>query len=69
MERKKLYPAPGRKVRDPQTKRELSRDGEEKDIHEPYWHRRLADGDVVTKKPDYPAEPAPSGDEKKSKTK
>lgn len=42
----RIKPAPGRLVRDPDTRELLSADGEEKP-YTPFWCRRLNDGDVV----------------------
>lgn len=46
----KIYPVPGRLVRDPATGREVSDpDGTEVHDNDPFWLRRLADGDVSDK--------------------
>ena len=41
----KIYPVPGRLVRDPVTGREVTAATEVHD-HDTFWIRRLADGDV-----------------------
>ena len=47
---KKIYPVPGRIVRDPVTGREIA--GETTvDENDAFWIRRLDDGDVTDKKP------------------
>lgn len=49
----KVWPAPGRRVRDPVSGRPLTRKGA--DVPDTaYWRRRLADGDVL----DFPPPPA-----------
>ena len=51
----KVYPAPGLKVRDPETKAHLPLHGLEIDPNDLFWARRLRDGDVVTEPPELPA--------------
>jgi hypothetical protein len=51
----KVKPAPGRAVRDPTTMQLLPEDG--RDVpNNPFWRRRVRDGDVVAE--DLPALPA-----------
>lgn len=50
-----VRPAPGRRVTDPRTGRPLPERGARVPATQ-YWHRRLADGDVV----EVTSEPAPS---------
>lgn len=50
MERKTLFPASGRKVRDPLRKDHLPEEGREVEMS-PYWVRRLECGDAVDSKP------------------
>lgn len=42
-----VYPAPGRRVRDPHTKALLPETGRDVPDHDFYWLRRLRDGDVT----------------------
>jgi hypothetical protein len=51
----KVYPAPGLKVRDPETKTHLPAHGADVDSNDLFWARRLRDGDVVTEPPELPA--------------
>lgn len=53
----KLWPAPGRRVRDPANGQLLTRRGAEAPDNG-YWRRRLADGDVLDHPPAAPAKPA-----------
>lgn len=46
-----VKPAPGLKVRDPQSKRHLPEEGAEVPDSDSYWVRRLIDGDVVKAAP------------------
>jgi hypothetical protein len=46
MDRQFLKPAPGMKVRHPQTRLHLAEAGQFVEL-DTYWHRRIADGDVV----------------------
>lgn len=46
-----VYPAPGRRARDPHTKALLPETGREVPEHDFYWIRRLRDGDVTTEPP------------------
>lgn len=46
-----VYPVPGRKVRDPVTKRVLTDEGLGVSIHDIFWARRVRDGDVTTTAP------------------
>jgi len=46
-----VYPAPGRRVRDPRTHVLLPETGREVPDHDFYWLRRLRDGDVMTEAP------------------
>jgi hypothetical protein len=43
----KVKPAEGRAVRDPRTMRLLPEEGGEVSDSDPFWRRRLRDGDVV----------------------
>jgi Protein of unknown function (DUF2635) len=47
----KVYPQPGRRVRDPVTKQLLSADGLEVSEHDIFWARRMRDEDVTTTAP------------------
>jgi hypothetical protein len=47
----RVYPAPGRKVREPNTMRAVPPEGIEVSDSDLYWVRRLRDKDVVTVKP------------------
>lgn len=42
-----IKPAPGRKVRDPQSRKHIPETGLSVSETDTYWHRRLLDGDVV----------------------
>jgi hypothetical protein len=46
-----VYPAPGRRVRDPHTKALLPETGRDVPDHDFYWLRRLRDGDVTAEPP------------------
>lgn len=46
----KIYPVTGRTVRDPANGREVTGETEVNE-NDPFWIRRLADGDVTDKKP------------------
>lgn len=52
-----VYPAPGRRVRDPRTHVLLPETGREVPDHDFYWLRRLRDGDVTTEAPSPAAAP------------
>jgi hypothetical protein len=52
-----VKPAPGIKVRHPQTKQHIPETGLEVPEGDTYWIRRLLDGDVLEVKPD--AQPLP----------
>lgn len=52
-----VYPKPGVLVRDPEKRDLIPVTGREVSPHDPYWARRLADGDVTT---DVPTGRAPS---------
>lgn len=47
-----VKPAPGRKVRDPQSKQHIPETGVDVSESDTYWARRLLDGDVVVVKPE-----------------
>lgn len=47
----KVYPVPGRAVRDPVTKHVLTEDGLDVSEHDIFWARRVRDGDVTTTVP------------------
>lgn len=47
----RVFPATGLKVRDPVKKDLLPAEGREVSDTDSFWHRRLADGDVVLAKP------------------
>lgn len=47
-----VYPAPGRRVRDPRTHALLPATGRDVPDHDFYWLRRLRDGDVTTEAPE-----------------
>lgn len=49
-----IYPAPGLSVRDPVKKDLLPDKGRTVDDKDPYWLRRIADGDVVKELPKPP---------------
>ncbi|HLN23888.1 MAG TPA: DUF2635 domain-containing protein [Patescibacteria group bacterium] len=42
-----VRPAPGLAIRDPDLKDLLPPEGREVSEEQPYWHRRLRDGDVI----------------------
>lgn len=42
-----IKPAPGRQVRDPVTRQLVPEAGFDVPDHDPYWRRRLRDGDVI----------------------
>mgnify|MGYP003674020230 CR=1 FL=1 len=42
-----IKPVPGRLVRDPVTREVVPEGGRDVDDHNPYWLRKLRDGDVV----------------------
>jgi Protein of unknown function (DUF2635) len=42
-----VVPAPGRAVRDPRTMMLLKEEGRDVNERDPFWARRLRDGDVV----------------------
>lgn len=46
-----IRPAPGIKVRHPKTHQHIPADGIEVSDADPYWARRLRDGDVILVKP------------------
>lgn len=48
----KVYPVPGRAVRDPVTKHVLTKAGLEVSEHDIFWARRIRDEDVTTTAPD-----------------
>lgn len=48
----KVYPVPGRAVRDPVTKHVLAEDGLEVSEHDIFWARRIRDEDVTTTAPE-----------------
>lgn len=48
----KVYPVPGRAVRDPVTKHVLTEDGLEVSEHDIFWARRIRDEDVTTTAPE-----------------
>lgn len=50
----KVKPAPGRSVRDPTTKLLLPPEGREVRDGDPFWARRIRDGDVIVDKGDPP---------------
>ena len=54
-----LKPAPGKRVRDPQSKKVLEEKGIKVDAIDTYWFRRIEDGDVVIVEPEKKA-PAPA---------
>jgi len=57
----KVYPVPGRLVRDPRSLQELPAEGREVPDDDPFWNRRLRDGDVSATQPDAPDPPDPEG--------
>lgn len=61
-----VYPVPGRKVRDPVTKRVLTDEGLEVSIHDIFWAKRVRDGDVTTTAP---AAPTTAAAEEKAEAK
>lgn len=57
----KIYPVKGRLVRDPRTRLEVPATGMTVSSFDPFWVRRVRDGDVTTKPPEAdPAETAPA---------
>lgn len=46
-----VYPKPGVLTRDPVKKDLLPESGRQVSEHDPFWARRIADGDVTTRKP------------------
>lgn len=52
----KVWPAPGRRVRDPANGQLLTRRGAEVS-ESTFWRRRLADGDVLDSPPPAPPKP------------
>jgi hypothetical protein len=60
-----VYPKPGVLTRDPVKKDLLPEDGREVSHHDPFWARRIADGDVLTTKPNAakPSTKKPNGSE------
>jgi uncharacterized membrane protein len=50
----KVYPVPGRAVRDPINMQLLPEEGREVSDNDPFWVRRLRDGDVTTEAPPPP---------------
>ena len=57
----KVIPAPGRAVRDPRSMQLLPEDGREVPDRDPFWHRRLRDGDVTVAQPPPPDPPPETG--------
>lgn len=55
-----VKPAPGLKVRDPQSMQHIPEAGLEVADTDPFWARRLRDGDVVVVNPIQAAKAAPS---------
>ena len=53
----KVKPAPGRTVRDPHSKMVLPPEGRDVPDHDPFWQRRIRDGDVIVDKPTQSAAP------------
>lgn len=53
----KIWPAPGRRVRDPATGQLLTARGLIMPALSAFWRRRLADGDVVDAQPAPPTKP------------
>jgi hypothetical protein len=47
----RVRPAPGRTLRDPETRQLVTDDGIEVRDADPYWRRRLRDGDAVRVEP------------------
>ncbi|HVJ53453.1 MAG TPA: DUF2635 domain-containing protein [Aliidongia sp.] len=54
---KAVQAAPGRLVRDPQSKNRPIKPGRKVDLDDPFWYRRWQSGDIVAF---VPPEPAPS---------
>jgi hypothetical protein len=57
----RVYPTAGRVIRDPLTGAKVPEEGQEVDLSEIYWLRRLNDGDITTDAPkgaDKAAKPA-----------
>lgn len=50
----KVTPAPGRAVRDPRNKQLLPERGREVPDHDPFWVRRVRDGDVIVEGAEQP---------------
>jgi hypothetical protein len=50
----KVYPAPGRLVRDPKSMMLLPAEGREVRDDDPFWVRRVRDGDVTMEQPPPP---------------
>lgn len=55
-----VKPAPGKRVRDPQSRQHIPAEGMEVSATDTYWVRRLQDGDVVVVKPAAKAAPTPA---------
>jgi len=54
----KVYPVPGRLVRDPRSMQPVPEAGRDVPDDDPYWVRRVRDGDLTDTAP--AAEPAPA---------
>jgi Protein of unknown function (DUF2635) len=52
----KVRPAPGRAVRDPRSMILLPDEGRDVPDDDPFWNRRVRDGDVTVDAPDPPPE-------------
>jgi hypothetical protein len=60
-----VYPVPGRRIHDPETKRLLTAEGITVNEHSIFWARRVRDGDVTTTAPE--AVPAAAGETAETK--
>lgn len=57
----RVFPVEGRLVRHPETKQPISVDGIDVDDTDPFWFRRLSDGDVTVAQVSPPAAPTKRG--------
>ncbi|MGO2957421.1 MAG: DUF2635 domain-containing protein [Acetobacter sp.] len=59
----KIYPVEGRIARDPLTFEPVPSAGRTVSDYDPFWLRRLSDGDVTKTPPEAPAPASPSSDD------
>jgi hypothetical protein len=64
----RVTPAPGRAVRDPRSMMLLPAEGRDVSDSDPFWVRRVRDGDVIVEEPPPPDEQhaGPSSEEQES---